>query len=91
MYNLKQLWLFPRFLSVPCTGPAAADLDMVALEEVEVWLALAWLLADQGQDGVVAAGLEQCLAVLDGAQGEILQLILEPNIKTGVRATSQIM
>lgn len=55
---------------------AEAHLDVVTLEEVQVGLALPRLLAHQGQDGVVAAGVHDGLAVLDGADGEVLQLIL---------------
>ena len=56
---------------------AQPHLDVVALEEVQVRLALPRLLAHQGQDGVIAAGVHHRLAVLEGADGEVLQLILK--------------
>lgn len=54
-----------------------ADLDVVALEQVQVWFPLSGLLTHQRQDGVVAAGVDHGLTVLDGAQRKVLQLVLK--------------
>lgn len=50
---------------------------MVTLEEVEVRFVLTRLFADEGEDGVEAAGTADCLAVLDGSHREVFKLLLE--------------
>lgn len=54
-----------------------SDLDVVALEQVQIRFALAGLLTHQRQDGVVAAGVHHGLTVLDRAQRKVLQFVLK--------------
>lgn len=57
---------------------------------MEIGFGLTWLFADQSQDGVVAAGVHHGLAVLDGADLEVLQLVLKkknPQVKVGAENT----
>lgn len=62
---------------LPSVQSEAAYLDVVTLEQVQVRFALTRLLTHQSQDGVVAAGVHDGLTVLDGGDGEVLQLVLK--------------
>lgn len=70
--------LFRHVFLQPPRGPVRARyLDDITLEQVKVWFGLARLFAHQSQNGVVAAGVHDGLAVLDGRHGEVLQLVLK--------------